>query len=84
MKIAGAPISWGVCEVPGWGKVLEPASVLAQMASLGLRATELGPPDYLPAEPSALKSLLDAHGLTLVGGFLAGVVVMYLTGLLAG
>ena len=19
MKIAGAPISWGVCEVPGWG-----------------------------------------------------------------
>ncbi|NUS62116.1 MAG: TIM barrel protein [Saccharothrix sp.] len=41
------------------------------MASLGLRATELGPPDYLPAEPSSLKSLLDAHGLTLVGGFLA-------------
>jgi inosose dehydratase len=71
VKIAGAPISWGVCEVPGWGKVLDPASVLAEMASLGLRATELGPPDYLPAEPSSLKSLLDAHGLTLVGGFLA-------------
>ncbi|MEV8441576.1 TIM barrel protein [Actinosynnema sp. NPDC051121] len=71
MKIAGAPISWGVCEVPGWGRVLDPASVLAEMASLGLRATELGPPDYLPAEPSSLKSLLDAHGLTLVGGFLA-------------
>ncbi|MFE9744550.1 TIM barrel protein [Saccharothrix saharensis] len=71
MKIAGAPISWGVCEVPGWGKVLDPASVLAGMASLGLRATELGPPDYLPAEPSSLKSLLDEHGLALVGGFLA-------------
>ncbi|QQQ80970.1 TIM barrel protein [Saccharothrix sp. 6-C] len=41
------------------------------MASLGLRATELGPPDYLPAEPSSLKSLLDGHGLALVGGFLA-------------
>lgn len=71
MKIAGAPISWGVCEVPGWGKVLEPASVLGGMASLGLRATELGPPDYLPADPASLKSLLDEHGLTLVGGFLA-------------
>ncbi|GAB2996590.1 TIM barrel protein [Saccharothrix stipae] len=71
MKIAGAPISWGVCEVPGWGRVLEPATVLAEMASLGLRATELGPPDYLPAEPSSLTSLLDEHGLTLVGGFLA-------------
>ncbi|XVS64206.1 TIM barrel protein [Actinosynnema sp. CA-299493] len=71
MKIAGAPISWGVCEVPGWGEVLDPASVLAEMASLGLRATELGPPDYLPAEPSSVKSLLDEHGLALVGGFLA-------------
>ena len=23
-KIAGAPISWGVCEVPGWGYQLPP------------------------------------------------------------
>jgi hypothetical protein len=23
-KIAGAPISWGVCEVPGWGDQLGP------------------------------------------------------------
>jgi inosose dehydratase len=23
-KIAGAPISWGVCEVPGWGYQLGP------------------------------------------------------------
>jgi simple sugar transport system ATP-binding protein len=23
-RIAGAPISWGVCEVPGWGYQLEP------------------------------------------------------------
>jgi sugar phosphate isomerase/epimerase len=67
VKIAGAPISWGVSEVPGWGKVLDAGTVLAEMASLGLRATELGPPDYLPVEPSALKSLLDEHGLALVG-----------------
>lgn len=68
VKIAAAPISWGVCEVPGWGRVLEPATVLGEMAELGIRATELGPPGYLPADP---KPLLDEYGLTLVGGFLA-------------
>jgi inosose dehydratase len=70
-KIAGAPISWGVCEVPGWGNVLPSGTVLSEMHSLGLTATELGPPDYLPADPEALKTLLSSHELTLVGGFLA-------------
>jgi len=70
-KIAGAPISWGVCEVPGWGDVLPSDTVLAEMRSLGLTATELGPPDYLPADPDELKTLLSSHDLTLVGGFLA-------------
>jgi inosose dehydratase len=70
-KIAGAPISWGVCEVPGWGNVLPADTVLAEMHQLGLTATELGPPDYLPADPEALKILLSSHDLTLVGGFLA-------------
>ncbi|MCX2948189.1 TIM barrel protein [Lentzea sp. NEAU-D7] len=70
-KIAGAPISWGVCEVPGWGNVLPSDTVLAEMHSLGLTATELGPPDYLPADPEALKTLLRGHELSLVGGFLA-------------
>ncbi|MDX8034684.1 TIM barrel protein [Lentzea sp. BCCO 10_0856] len=70
-KIAGAPISWGVCEVPGWGNVLPSDTVLAEMHSLGLTATELGPPDYLPADPAQLKALLAGHELTLVGGFLA-------------
>jgi inosose dehydratase len=68
-RLAGAPISWGVCEVPGWGLQLPPERVLAEMAELGLTATELGPLGYLPPEPSALRARLDAHGLTLVGGF---------------
>lgn len=69
-KIAGAPISWGVCEVPGWGRVLDAHTVLGEMGSLGLTATELGPPDYLPSDPDVLRTLLAQHGLTLVGGFL--------------
>jgi inosose dehydratase len=67
--LAGAPISWGVCEVPGWGRMLEPDRVFAEMASLGLTATELGPIGYLPFEPAAIREALDQHGLRLIGGF---------------
>ncbi|MQA07811.1 MAG: TIM barrel protein [Pseudonocardiaceae bacterium] len=68
-KIATAPISWGVCEVPGWGWVLDREVVLREMSELGLRATELGPPGYLPSEPAELLALLG--DLRLVGGFVA-------------
>jgi inosose dehydratase len=30
-RVAGAPISWGVCEVPGWGHQLSPEQVLPEM-----------------------------------------------------
>jgi inosose dehydratase len=68
-RLAGAPISWGVCEVPGWGLMLPPERVFAEMAELGLGATELGPIGYLPFEPAAIREALDRHGLRLVGGF---------------
>ena len=68
-NVAGAPISWGVCEVPGWGTQLGADRVFAEMASLGLTATELGPIGYLPFEPAAIRERLGAHGLRLVGGF---------------
>ncbi|OZM71770.1 inosose dehydratase [Amycolatopsis antarctica] len=71
IRVASAPISWGVCEVPGWGRELAARTVLAEMSGLGLRATELGPPGYLPRDPEALRALLDEHELALVGGFLA-------------
>jgi inosose dehydratase len=68
-KLAGAPISWGVCEVPGWGRMLPPERVLAEMASLGLSATEMGPVGYLPADTEEVRALLARHGLGLVGAF---------------
>src|SRR5919106_3635096 len=68
-RLAAAPISWGVCEVPGWGHQLSPERVFGEVASLGLRATELGPIGYLPFEPAAIREQLDRHGLRLVGGF---------------
>lgn len=69
MRIAAAPISWGVCEVPGWGHQLSPERVLTEMAALGLTATELGPDGFLPAEPEARASLLGRYGLRAIGGF---------------
>ena len=68
-KIAGAPISWGVCEVPGWGYQLPPDRVLAEMQQVGLAATEFGPDGFLPADPAAMAELLAARHLTAVGGF---------------
>src|SRR5262245_14128994 len=68
-KIAGAPISWGVCEVPGWGHQLDRDRVLAEMAGLGLAATELGPAGYLPPSPARRAALLGSYGLRAAGGF---------------
>jgi inosose dehydratase len=68
-RIAGAPISWGVCEVPGWGHQLSPGRVLGEMRELGLAATEFGPDGFLPAAAPARAELLEAYGLRPVGGF---------------
>ncbi|AYF77917.1 inosose dehydratase [Nocardia yunnanensis] len=71
LRIAAAPISWGVCEVPGWGHVLDPGTVLTEMAGLGIAATEFGPPGYLPGEPAELSKCLGGYGIAPLGGFLA-------------
>jgi inosose dehydratase len=77
-RIAGAPISWGVCEVPGWGHQLTPKRVLAEMREVGLAATEIGPEGFLPAEPKKMASTLAEHDLHAVGGFVP--VVLHLSG----
>ena len=68
-RIAGAPISWGVCEVPGWGWQYDPATVLEQMRDLGLAATEFGPDGFLPTDPVDKAKVLADLGLRAVGGF---------------
>ncbi len=65
MKIAGAPISWGVCEVPGWGPMLPADRVLRELTSLGMNAIELGSPGFLPDTPEAVKAKLDEHGVVI-------------------
>jgi len=69
-RVGGAPISWGVCEAPGWGIELPADRVLAEMGGLGLRATELGPTGYLGRDPEAVRATLGRYGMRLIGGFL--------------
>ncbi len=68
-RLVGAPICWGVCEVPGWGRILPASRVLPEMRQVGLRATELGAPGFLPDSKEGVKEALDAAGMTLMGGF---------------
>jgi inosose dehydratase len=68
-RVASAPISWGICEVPGWGAMLPTPRVLSEMAAFGFTATELGAPGFLPTDPDVVKDELAGYGMTLLGGF---------------
>ncbi|KAA9394298.1 TIM barrel protein [Kocuria coralli] len=73
-RIAAAPISWGVCEVPGWGFQMEPSEVLRQMQELGFAAAEFGPAGFLPEDPEQKAEILRAHGMAALGGFVPAVL----------
>ncbi len=68
-RVAGAPISWGVCEVPGWGLMLPTSRVLPEMKELGIVETELGAPGFFPEEKEQVKAELEKYGMGMIGGF---------------
>jgi inosose dehydratase len=68
-RVAGAPITWGVDESPGWGYLLGRDRVMAEMKATGLSATELGPDGFLPTDPAELRDYVAGYDLSIVGGF---------------
>ena len=74
MKIAGAPISWGVCEVPDWGYQMSPDRVLTEMQEIGLTATEFGPQGWLPVDAVERAEVVGRYGLKPVGAFFLAVM----------
>ena len=68
-RIASAPISWGICEVPGWGAMLPTKRVLKEMSDLGLPATELGAPGFFSDSSTELKDQLAEFNMSMIGGF---------------
>jgi len=73
-KIASAPVSWGVIEIPDWGYQMNVERVLSEASSLGLSAMEAGPEGFLPEDPDEVSSMLDKYDLGLVGGFVPAVL----------
>ena len=67
-RIAAAPISWGVSEVPGWGHQMAPERVCGEIRSLGLHAAELGPEGYLTKDEVAGE--ISASGFSIIAGFI--------------
>ena len=60
--------------MPGWGFQLGVERVLAELAALGLTATEHGPQGFLPEASGAARALLDRHGLRLIASFVPAVL----------
>ena len=73
-RVAGAPVSWGIIEVPDWGYQMPAGRVLHEAASLGLEAMEAGPEEFLPGDPAKVAAVLRGYGLNLVGGFVPAVL----------
>lgn len=68
-RVAAAPISWGICEAPGWGLQLPVDRVLGEARQLGITAMEQGALGWLPVDPTDQRAKLDEYGMQLLGGF---------------
>jgi inosose dehydratase len=73
-RIAGAPVSWGIIEIPDWGYQMPADRVLREAVALGLAAIEAGPEGLLPRDPTEVSDTLARYGLSLVGGFVPAVL----------
>jgi inosose dehydratase len=69
LRIANAPVSWGIMEVEGWSPPFPFSTFLDQLREAGYEGTELGPYGYLPTDPAVLGNELDRRGLTLTSAF---------------
>jgi inosose dehydratase len=69
IRIATAPVSWGILEFEGWGKQRPYDEVLDEIVQAGYTGTELGPYGFLPTDPKQLKSELAKRNLPLLGAF---------------
>lgn len=68
-RVGAAPISWGICEAPGWGLQLPVDRVLGEARDLGISAFEQGALGWLPTDPAVQRAKLDEYGMRLLGGF---------------
>ena len=73
VRFGVSPIAWINDDMPELGGDTPLESVLRDIRELGFEGVELG--GAFPREPKALRRLLDAHGLALVGGWYSGALL---------
>lgn len=69
IKIASAPVSWGIYEFEGIEPKFKYTQVLNEITDTGYTGIELGPYGYLPTNPDVLRNELGARGLQLLSAF---------------
>lgn len=69
IRLASAPVSWGIFEFEGMEPRYPWAQVLDEIAETGYVGTELGPYGYLPVDPVQLKGELERRGLQMLSAF---------------
>lgn len=69
IRVANAPVSWGVLEFEGMRSGEGYSLVLDEIRDTGYEGTELGDWGFLPTEPAALRGELARRELALLGGF---------------
>ena len=71
IKIATAPVSWGIWEMTiDRPDLIPPTTYLETIAEMGYAATETGPPGYLAPSAGEAAALAARHGIELVATFL--------------
>jgi inosose dehydratase len=69
IRIASAPVSWGIYEFEGIEPKFKYTQVLDEIVETGYTGIELGPYGYLPTDPAVLRAELDKRGLQLLSAF---------------
>ncbi len=69
IKVASAPVSWGIYEFEGIAPKYPYTRVLDEIAATGYSGIELGPYGYLPTDPAVLRAELEPRGLQLLSAF---------------
>jgi inosose dehydratase len=69
IKIASAPVSWGIYEFKGIEPKFPYTQVLDEIAGTGYTGMELGPWGYMPTDPDVLRAELEKRNLQLLSSF---------------
>src|SRR5215469_10339573 len=69
IRIATAPVSWGIMEISEFAWRRTPDEILDEIAASGYDGTELGPYGFLPTDAGQLRHILAKRNLALLGAF---------------